>query len=433
MKKIISLLMAVLMIVTVIGTAPTVFAENVECISIDEDLGKKYWPEFYDKYRNVEIVKSGDWYYALNLNSYRVIVCGYSGEDSDITIPSKLNGEKIYAISEFYIITDTVKTIRIPKEITCINNLYEVADMNTYGDTDEYYDAVNKMPAPIFKGKAPVENIIVDSANPYYASREGVLFTKNFIRLIYYPACKASTEYIVPDTVKYITNAAFAATENLKTLTITPNVLDLGYYSVPRKGLEELRFINKLLPRYDYYLGWTPAEDRSRIKYIPNLPDAVIYCMKDSKLYDIYSKSSYRYKELKTLPNYNKTLIKDDGKWHLSYAGYKFTESTLVKFKDKWFYVNNGVWDKTINDKIIKYKDKWFYIKNGKWDSSAKTLVKYQGKWFYIKDGKWCKDTAIVKYKGKRFYVKKGKIDFDYSGKKKIDGKTYKIKNGKVV
>ena len=432
MKKLVSLVLAVLMLVTVIGTSPTVSAENVEYTSVTEDFGKKYWSEFYKKNKNIQIVKSGDWYYAVNFNSYRYTVCGYSGEESEIIIPSKLNGERIYAISEFYILTDSVKTIRIPKEIAYIDGQYESADSNTYVDRHDYYDAVNEMPSPIFEGESQVENIIVDSANTHYSSLDGVLFTKNFIRLIYYPSGKTSTKYVVPDMVKYITNAAFAAAMNLKSLTITPNVSDLGYYSVPRKGLEELRFINKLLPRYDYYLGWTHADDLSRVKYIPGLPDAVIYCMKDSKLYDIYSKMSYKYKELKILPNYKKTLIKDKGKWYLCYAGYKFSETTFVKFKDKWFYVVDGVWDKT-KTILFKYRDKWFYVKNGKWDSRAKTLIKYQGKWFYIKNGKWCKDTTVVRYNGKSFYVKNGKVDFDFSGSKKINGKTYKIKNGKVV
>jgi hypothetical protein len=127
------------------------------------------------------------------------------------------------------------------------------------------------------------------------------------------------------------------------------------------------------------------------------------------------------------------TLIKTaEDTWCYYVGGVKRDHTTLVKYKNKWFYVENGFWNITATT-LVEYKGKWFGVVNGKWDSSIKTLIKYKDKWFYVKNGKWCQDTTIVKYKGKRFYVKNGKVDFGFSGKKKINGKTYKIKNGKVL
>ena len=439
--------MAILMLFSIFSVLFTASAQELSYTIIDEALADVYWERIYDK---TTIINVGDWYYAYTGFTTSISVCGYRGNETDITIPTKLPGYKISSIADFYFFSNTVKTVRIPKEITSI----AVPEYTT----DEKEAGIDTVYGAVFEGESQLENIIVDSENENYISKDGVLFTKNVVRLVYYPTHKASEKYVVPGTVKYITQGAFVEAKTLKSLTITPNVEKLGINSIPKKGLEELYFENVQLPYYqssmkDVFVIWYP-------EYVPDVRNTVVYCVKGSELYDIYNKSfeepEAMCKELKVLPSFVETLKKDtDGKWYYYNNDYKVKKSTLVKYKGVWFYVKNGVWDKTVNNIIVSYKGKefyikngkwkssvntlvkvngyWYYIKSGKWDSSIKTLTKYKGKWFYIKNGKWCKDTAIVKYKGKRFYVKSGKIDFSYSGKKKIDGKTYKIKNGKVV
>ena len=456
MKKSLSLLMAILMVVTVVGVAPTVFAEEAEFTIVDEVFGKTYWKDFYKKYDQLRIVKAGDWYYAFRKNMFMdeelLVVCGYDGNATEITIPTVFDDKSVQHISEFYIFSKSVKTVNIPKEIISINGIEE----NREWLMEDEYSQLKKVVPVIRSGNSQLETIVVDGENPKYKSLDGVLFTKNCKKLIYYPTHKLDKKYVVPSTVSRILEGAFLEALNLKTLTITPTVAELDKDCIPKEGLEELYFENMRIKK-----TWDTAEDGSiEGNYIPDVPNTVVYCIKDSELYKYY-KASFEEpdgmcKELKALPQLTETLIKEsDGKWYYYCNDYKMYDSTLVKYKGKWFYVTNGVWDKTVTDKVITYKNKSFYIKNGKWDSSvntltkkngewlgivngkcdnsANTLIKYKGKWFYVKNGEWCKKTAIVKYKGKRFYVKNGKVDFDFSGKKKIDGKTYKIKNGKVA
>ena len=450
MKKMLSLLLCVIMLCSAFCAASvTVFAEEATYTVVDKKLAKVYWESIYDE---KTIINSGEWYYAYDGSMPSSItnlsVCGYRGNETDIVIPMEFAGYKITDIYDFYFITDTVETVRIPKEITDIGWPY-----NPYEEEEDN----NAVCGAVFEGESPIQDIIVDSENSKYASLDGVLFTKNFVRLIYYPAHKKTEKYIVPSTVRYITQGAFVGAKDLKSLTITPNVERLGINSIPEKGLDELYFENVQLPYYqstmkDVFVIWYP-------EYVPDVRNTVVYCVKGSEMYKLYKQSFEEpegmCKELRVLP-FAETLKKEtDGRWYHYCNDYKITISTLVKYEGKWFYVSNGVWDKTVSDRIISYKTKRFYIKNGKWDSNINTLVKksgewlgivngkwddeeitlikYQGKWFYIKDGKWCKDTAIVKYKGKSFYVKNGKVDFDFSGSEKINGKTYKIKNGKVA
>ena len=505
MKKLLSLLMAVLMVLTVIFAAPTVLAQEID-YSLDVQRG--YWPNF--KWENDAktasgVVKVDSWYYQYTKNKetekITLSVCGYEGDEISITIPTELAGIGITHLNEFYLFSETVKTITIPKEITTLNANSEIpGEYYDYIMDEGHYYGKNHKPIIRCAEDGQLEEIIVAEDNPRFSSLDGVLFTKNQIRLLYYPHYKADEKYTVPVSVRYISRGAFWGAKLLKSLTITPNVDELGYDSIPKKGLEELRYENTRLPVYGFSSADPEDWEQEYPRYIPDVPNTVVYCIKDSNLYKEY-KASFEEpeamcKELKTLTlDKTPTLKKDtDGKWYYYEGDYKIYKTTLVKYEGKWFYVKNGVWDKTATDIMCWYKGKQFYIKNGKWDKKAnglmiiyydywvkpewtyvlngkkydkpKDLVKYNGKWFYVVDGiwyglygyaewdqpsnintlfkkngkwfaiikgKWYKGKAIIKYSDKKFYVNNGFVQFDYSGKVKVDGKTYKIKNGKVV
>lgn len=59
-------------------------------------------------------------------------------------------------------------------------------------------------------GFAAVREVVVDEDNPYFASRDGVLFSKDMTRLIWYPYGKQDRIYTVPDSVTEIGPWAFA-------------------------------------------------------------------------------------------------------------------------------------------------------------------------------------------------------------------------------
>ena len=437
MKKLFSLLMAILMLVTVAGVAPTVFAEELPYTEISKEMFDKYWGGF----RSDGVVKMGDWYYSFKENSATnekniFAVCGYDGNETEITIPTELDGIEITNMYDFQLLSNTVKTIKIPRKIS------EIIDgRGSHFDSDCYIK---------YMGKTRLEEIMVESGNRNFWSRDGVLYQGDV--LCFYPPEKKDTEYIVPEQVTEIAARAINNQKYLKSVTITQNVSLIDVDSLP-DTLEHLYvyttepLVGNIEERYFPHIS-------NGIAYMPSTSKGTVYCIEGSEAHSFYKDNEGLYcKKLEVLKD---NLVKEsDGKWYYYCNDYKMNSSTLVKYKGKWFYVTNGVWDKTITDKIIKYKNKDFYIKNGKWDSSvntlikkngewlgivngkwdtsANTLIKYKGKWFYVKNGEWCKKTAIVKYKGKRFYVKNGKVDFDFSGKKKIDGKTYKIKNGKVA
>lgn len=465
MKKILSVLLAVLMLVTAMSAISTVSAEEFEYPLVPEETYDKYWRHLYEP-----VVKVGDWYYYLNDDGYIFGVCGYGGNETEITIPTEIDGCKIKTIEGFYLLSDTVKTIKIPKEITMIRSVSENTNHVNFSGNTSYFR---------FNKTTNFEEIIVDSENEKFSSRDGVLFSKGEGILYFYPPKKIDNEYVVPSTVWKIEEGAIWYPTHLKSLTI-PQSVKYIYENSIIKSLEELYFDNT-----NDIIGDTIEQigiDPDRVLFEgPKIPRGTIYCIYGTPLYKYYNKSwnqGYFYKELKVIPRKgDETLIKEDGVWYYYDNGAKTNRSTLVKYSGKWFYVSDGIWDKTVDDIIIGYKDKafyikngtwssdintlkkqggnWLHIKNGKWDGNSQDLVKYEGKWFFatkgkwdktvdtlfkkngkwfaIKSGKWYKDKAIIKYSGKKFYVNKGFVQFDYSGNVKVNGKTYKIKNGKVA
>ncbi len=74
--------------------------------------------------------------------------------------------------------------------------------------------------------------ITVDENNPYFASSDGILFTKNMLTLVKYPENKTGSSYVIPDSVLYV---AFGGMDNLGQLSLIEvgeNLRSFGYASL---------------------------------------------------------------------------------------------------------------------------------------------------------------------------------------------------------
>ena len=113
-------------------------------------------------------------------------------------------------------------TIRIGKNIEYIGTEVEnngVLNGGTLGDN--FLSSISK-----------VSTIIVDEDNKVYASRDGVLYNKDFTVLIRYPNNKVDTtesfNIVIPDTVTTIYNRAFYYNDKITKLILGKNVEHIG-------------------------------------------------------------------------------------------------------------------------------------------------------------------------------------------------------------
>ena len=106
-----------------------------------------------------------------DIDSGSVAITGYTGTESDIVVPGTLGG----------------KTVKEIKSQAFSNN--EKLEKLTIPSTVERFDCDKLDSCPKLK------EIIVDDGNAKYASKDGVLFSKDFLYLYAYPAQKADESY----------------------------------------------------------------------------------------------------------------------------------------------------------------------------------------------------------------------------------------------
>ena len=73
--------------------------------------------------------------------------------------------------------------------------------------------------------------INADSANKYYCSVDGVLYSKDMTQLIIYPSAKADTSYTIPDGVKSIENSAMRGNTKLQEVIAPDSLESVGIYA----------------------------------------------------------------------------------------------------------------------------------------------------------------------------------------------------------
>lgn len=156
---------------------------------------------------------------------------------------------------------------------------------------------------------------------------------------------------------------------------------------------------NSYMPEFDEYMEEFPEE----MVISAILEKGTYYIV----LSDLFTEEENDYSFTMTCESAVETLKKENGVWKY-YVGKNFTKATtLVKHEGIWFYVEDGIWNKTA-ETLVKYKDVWFYVKNGRWDRTANTLVKYKGVWFYVKNGRWTKASKYFTFKNVKFKIVNG-------------------------
>lgn len=139
-------------------------------------------------------VTSGDWEYEINYDELSqtgsVIIMGYKGSATSITIPSKLGGYNVWRIGD-----NAFSSSKVARKITSV----------------KFPNGITSIGAGAFSGCSSLKNIT-------WGTGLELIFEKAFEN------CTGLTSVKIPEGVRYIYNYAFSGCSNIKTLTIPKSI-----------------------------------------------------------------------------------------------------------------------------------------------------------------------------------------------------------------
>lgn len=165
-----------------------------------------------------------------------VIITKYtdSTQRTQITVPDEIEGKPVTEIADFSLFnSESLKTIFIGKNVSKIG---EWSMTNNQGLTE----------------------FVVDEENEYFCSVDGVLFSKDMKKIIYYPPAKDiefnklgeaqnTTQYDIPDGVEIIGTKAFYKCYYIENISIPESVKSIEEKAFHRtSALTELTLSNNL-------------------------------------------------------------------------------------------------------------------------------------------------------------------------------------------
>lgn len=118
---------------------------------------------------------------------------------------------------------DKLEKVNLPESVVAINDesFMDCRSIKTLSIPKN----VETVTGGAFINCAALEKISVDADNAYFtAGSDGILFSKDGAKLVYYPANKQQKVYTVPDTVTSIGTYAFCSAQNLATVVIPDSV-----------------------------------------------------------------------------------------------------------------------------------------------------------------------------------------------------------------
>ncbi len=290
-------------------------------------------------------------------------------------------------------------------------------------------------------GNGETEDYNSNKTAPWGTQITEVIIKKGVYRIgeMNFAKCSYLTKVTLPSGLKKIGYGAFASCIRLKEINLPSTVTIIGACAFwSNTSLESI-----FLPQNLEIIAKQAFEGCYGLKrvYLPNSLKQI-----DTKAFNecdylelvCYGGAWKNAKKIKI--DYHNLPLKD--------AGWLYADGDNVTDLDK--YINSkltseitlldslsGVWScfenrqKTMYTGLLKYKGKWFYVKNGVWDKTADKVISYNNVLFYVKNGKWSKETKAVRYKDELLYIKNGKWDSTANLNVKYNGKKYTIKNGK--
>lgn len=178
--------------------------------------------------------------FATSVSGGQATITGYSGRSRDVVIPAEIDGLPVTAIGDGAFARQTILSVAIPEgvkrlgssvfdfcpyleSVSLPESLRIIGGNAFYGCsalTELYIPAGVTMIDGLCFGWSGLEAINVAQDNEFYTSVDGVLYTKDMATLVFYPRCRRSTSYTIPEGVVETYIYAIDRPVFLETLTL---------------------------------------------------------------------------------------------------------------------------------------------------------------------------------------------------------------------
>lgn len=200
-----------------------------------------------------------------NLGDGTVKIIQYEGTEKDVIVPESIDGKKVTAIGPMAFANGIVEieSVTLPDSITTLedNAFFRCSKLKKIRIPKNVSSIGQRVFGGGYSGDDLTE-INVDPSNPYFTTKDGVLFDKSGRELVAFPSGK-SGKYSIPDGTEQIGDYAFYCCDQVTEIEIPQSVkvLEEGAFGDCSKlskvnipdGLEE---IGDFAFSYDYQLPY---------------------------------------------------------------------------------------------------------------------------------------------------------------------------------
>ena len=184
-----------------------------------------------DRVGNKMVSNDGKWeYFHSHKNDKEIVLVAYKGKETNIIVPESLDGKTVVGIGDVYYDSSTptmkklfaddlmVESIALPKTIKTINDWFRTEEKIDGMWVDGYFeDKCPIIPQDMefipSLSKSTITSITVDEDNPYFSSKDGILYNKKKTEILRFPAGKTVEEFKIPESVITIGTYAFLNTK----------------------------------------------------------------------------------------------------------------------------------------------------------------------------------------------------------------------------
>lgn len=180
----------------------------------------------------LEALTAGDFEYS-EYSSDKAYITNYKGTDSNVIIPSTIDGRTVYRIGSNAFNNKNIVSVTIPDTVTTIDSsaFYNCAVMTTVN----MGSGVTSIGSSAFAGCTSLEEITIPKSvtsinSNAFDSVKRIIFEEGITTIPSYACYGASqlTEVVIPSTVTRINGSVFYNCTNLETVTIPKSVVTIS-------------------------------------------------------------------------------------------------------------------------------------------------------------------------------------------------------------